>query len=175
MSFTVDAAVAIATSAHSGQLDKSGQPYIGHPLRVLALVAAGGGGAHEQLAAVLHDVVEDTPVTAADLLAAGVPARVVEAVLALSKRPGEPQADYLARVAADPVALTVKQADIADNLSPARLDRLDQPTRDRLRAKYANALRLLAELSPDGPPLTTVDRSGDEPPGSSAPGSTVHQ
>lgn len=146
--FTLDDAVALATRAHDGQLDKSGQPYIGHPLRVMATVAAQGHGEHEQMAAVLHDVIEDTPVTAADLLASGVPPTVVDAVVALSKEPGEPQPHYLARVAANPMALPVKHADIADNSSPQRLNQLDPPTQDRLRLKYAEALRLLADLAP---------------------------
>jgi len=147
VAFTVDDAVAIATRAHEGQLDKSGRPYIGHPMRVMAGVAQSGGGDHERMAAVLHDVIEDTEVTADDLLAAGAPPAVVTAVIALSKTPGEPQADYLARVAADPIAVVVKHADMADNSAPHRLARLDRPTQDRLRTKYADARRLLAELA----------------------------
>jgi (p)ppGpp synthase/HD superfamily hydrolase len=145
--FTVDDAVALATRAHAGQLDKSGRPYIGHPLRVMAAVT----GDHERMAAVLHDVVEDTAVTPGDLRLAGVPQVVVDAVVALSKRPGEAQADYLARVAADPIALVVKHADIADNTSPHRLARLDPATQARLTAKYAEALRLLAAAPPPAP------------------------
>jgi (p)ppGpp synthase/HD superfamily hydrolase len=137
--FGVDDAVAIARRAHDGQLDKAGRPYIGHPLRVMA----GVRGEHAQMAAVLHDVVEDTAITAQDLLASGCPPPVVSAVVALSKVPGEPQADYLRRVAADPLALTVKRADIADNADPERLALLDPATRDRLTAKYAQARRLL--------------------------------
>jgi (p)ppGpp synthase/HD superfamily hydrolase len=145
MTFTVSDAVGIATAAHDGQLDKSGKPYIGHPVRVMNRVE----GEHERMAAVLHDVIEDTHVTADDLRAAGCPERVVTAVVALSHRAGEPQADYLARVAVDPVAVVVKHADIADNLSPARFSRLDEATQARLRIKYDTALRLLDELVPD--------------------------
>jgi (p)ppGpp synthase/HD superfamily hydrolase len=141
MPFTLDEAIQIARRAHEGQLDMSGRPYIGHPLRVMGRLT----GEHERMTAVLHDVVEDTSVTAADLTAAGCPDDVVAAVLAISKRPGEDQADYLARVAANPLALTVKRADIADNLSPDRLARLDEPTQRRLSTKYAAALRILAE------------------------------
>lgn len=137
--FTLSDAIAIATAAHEGQVDKSGRPYIGHPLRVMASVS----GEHAQMAAVLHDVIEDTPVTASDLLAHGCPAAVVDAVVALSHLPNEPQADYLRRVAANPLAVIVKRADIADNLSPARMARLDTALQDRLQAKYATALRLL--------------------------------
>ncbi|MFC3895620.1 phosphohydrolase [Lentzea rhizosphaerae] len=140
--FTLEDAITIATAAHDGQVDKSGRPYIGHPLRVMASVT----GEHTQMAAVLHDVIEDTAVTASDLLARGCPAVVVDAVVALSHLPGEPQEDYLRRVAADPLAVTVKRADIADNLSPARLARLDAATQDRLKIKYAQALGLLDEF-----------------------------
>ncbi|ANZ42476.1 phosphohydrolase [Lentzea guizhouensis] len=140
--FTLEDAIATATAAHEGQVDKSGRPYIGHPLRVMAAVT----GEHAQMAAVLHDVIEDTPVTGADLLAAGCPPEVVDAVVALSHLPDEPQEDYLRRVAANPLAVTVKRADIGDNLSPARIARLDAATRDRLKAKYARALGLLDEF-----------------------------
>ena len=145
MAFTVQDAVRIATGAHDGQVDKSGKPYIGHPVRVMNRVH----GEYERMAAVLHDVIEDTTVTKADLRAAGCPERVITAVDALSHRPGEPQADYLARVAADPIAVAVKHADIADNTSPVRFDALDEATKARLRVKYDTALRLLAELVPD--------------------------
>jgi (p)ppGpp synthase/HD superfamily hydrolase len=147
MVFSVSDAVAIATDAHKGQIDKSGKPYIGHPVRVMNRVS----GEHERMAAVLHDVIEDTSVTAEDLRAAGCPERVVEAVVALSHLPDEPQADYLARVAVDPIAVVVKHADIADNLSPARFAALDEATQARLRVKYDTALRLLASyLTKDG-------------------------
>ncbi|SER65159.1 HD domain-containing protein [Actinokineospora terrae] len=138
--FSLDDAVRIARAAHGEQLDKSGLPYIEHPLRVMANVATD----HERMTAVLHDVVEDTEVTLADLAEAGCPPEVVAAVDAISKRPGESQPDYLTRVAANPIALAVKHADIADNSSPARLAKLDQATRDRLREKYANALDFLS-------------------------------
>ncbi|AHH95036.1 HD domain-containing protein [Kutzneria viridogrisea] len=143
MTFTVQDAVRIATQAHDGQLDKAGKPYIGHPVRVMNRVS----GDYERMAAVLHDVIEDTPVTAEDLLAQGCPPRVVTAVVALSKEPGEPQADYIARVAADPIAVVVKRADIADNFSPPRFDVLDEATQHRLRGKYGEALRLLDVLA----------------------------
>lgn len=143
MTFTLDDAIRLARDAHDGQLDKGGKPYIGHPLRVMA----GVGATDEKMAAVLHDVVEDTAVTLADLTASGCPPHVVAAVGALTHLPDEPQATYLARVAADPIARVVKRVDIADNLSPHRIDQLDPATRDRLRIKYATALRLLDEYA----------------------------
>ncbi|HEX4704626.1 MAG TPA: HD domain-containing protein [Pseudonocardiaceae bacterium] len=139
--FGVAHAVAIAREAHEGQVDKAGRPYIDHPLRVMA----GVSGAEEQMAAVLHDVIEDTSVTADDLVASGCPPQVVSAVIALSKLPGEQPEHYLRRVATDRLALAVKRADIADNTNPARLSLLEPSVRDRLRAKYAKASRLLDE------------------------------
>jgi (p)ppGpp synthase/HD superfamily hydrolase len=137
--FTLDDAIQLARRAHEGQLDKAGRPYIAHPLRVMGHVKH----EHERMTAVLHDVVEDTDVTLDDLTAAGCPPEVLAAVDAISKQPGEPQVDYLNRVLANPLALAVKRADIADNMSAERLGLLDRPTRERLRAKYEDALRQL--------------------------------
>jgi (p)ppGpp synthase/HD superfamily hydrolase len=137
--FTLDDAIQVARQAHEGQLDKAGRPYIAHPLRVMGAVR----DPHERMTAVLHDVVEDTGVTIEDLVAAGCPTEVVDAVAALSKKPDEDVEVYLARVAANPIALAVKRADIADNMSPERLSRLDPETQERLRAKYQAALRVL--------------------------------
>jgi (p)ppGpp synthase/HD superfamily hydrolase len=146
MPFTVEDAVALARTAHDGQVDKAGRPYISHPLRVMERVS----GEHERMAAALHDVLEDTAVTAEDLRAAGCPEPVVAAVIALTKRPGEPLAESMARAAADPIARVIKQADIADNSDPARLAMLDDATVGRLRRKYAESLRLLARGRDDG-------------------------
>lgn len=141
VTFTVDDAIQLARRAHEGQLDKSGRPYIGHPLRVMGHLR----GEHERMTAVLHDVVEDTDVTLDDLAAVGCPAEVLAAVDAISKRPGEEYTAYLARVAANPLALAVKRADIADNRSPDRMSRLDDATRRRLEDKYATSSRILDE------------------------------
>ena len=141
MKFTLDEAIQLARRAHEGQLDKSGRPYIAHPLRVMGTLR----GEHERMAAVLHDVVEDTWVTLADLKARGCPEEVLAAVAAISKQPGEDQETYLSRVAANPIARAVKRADIADNMSPDRLARLDPATQERLRAKYESALQRLGD------------------------------
>ena len=76
---TIERAIEIAATAHAGQRDKAGQPYIFHPLRVMLRVY----GAHEQMAAVLHDVVEDTSVTLDNLAQEGFPSEVLRAIAAL--------------------------------------------------------------------------------------------
>lgn len=128
----------IATTAHSGQVDKAGEPYVGHPRRVALRV-------RDDCKAVawLHDVVEDTATTLDDL-AAQFRAEVVDAVDAMTHRPGEPREDYYRRVAANDLAFEAKLADFDDNSDPKRLARLDVETRTRLGAKYTNGGRLLA-------------------------------
>lgn len=134
-------AEALAVAAHAGQTDKAGRPYIEHPARVAVRVAPCGDEA--VAVAWLHDVAEDTEVSLGDLREAGFPEHVVSAVDALTKRSGEPLADYCGRVAANRLALLVKTADLADNSDPQRLALLDPRTRARLEAKYARARRLL--------------------------------
>jgi len=133
---------ALATAAHAGQVDKAGQPYIGHVGRVAARVS---GDDDAEVVAWLHDVVEDCPGSAAQVQA--FPPAVQRAVQLLSRN-STPDADhYYARIAADPLALKVKQADIADNADEDRLAALDTATAERLRVKYRHALAQLAALS----------------------------
>lgn len=142
-SFTLDDAVALATRAHAGQVDKAGRQYIEHPMRVMHRVRSDD----ERITAVLHDVLEDTNVTVDDLRSLQCPENVIAAIVALSKRPGESLEDSMRRAAADPIALTVKLADIADNSDPLRLSLLDAETADRLRKKYDKCLTLLKAYS----------------------------
>ncbi len=146
---TLDEAVALARRFHQGMVDKAGEPYIGHPMRVMARVS----GEQEKLAAVLHDLLEDTDLSTTDLLAAGCPPRVVDAVEALTRRRDETYEDFVDRVATDPLARVVKLADIADNLDPERLARLDPDVAAGLRAKYHRAQgRLQTAVVTEGPP-----------------------
>jgi ADP-ribosylglycohydrolase len=136
---SLTAAVALATAAHAGQVDKLGIEYIQHPLGVMARV----GGEDEKIVAALHDVVEDTDVTLDELRARGFAEHIVRAVDAVTKREGEALADSMARVAADPLALAVKFADLAHNANPERQALLPTETRERLTEKYRESARLL--------------------------------
>lgn len=164
---TVADAVALATRYHDGQLDKAGEEYIGHPLRVMATVEAtaplaGADVRAARIAAVLHDVVEDTDLTLDDLRTLGYGADVVAAVDALSKRPGEPVEDYLARVAADDLAVVVKRADIGDNSDPVRLGRLPAGRAESFAERYRGRIRLLDDLVA----TRHAERRSDPAPGS---------
>ncbi|MCP9959009.1 HD domain-containing protein [Streptomyces sudanensis] len=134
---------AIARRAHAEQTDKAGRPYAEH-LRAVAEGVRARGGSEEQIAAAwLHDAVEDGALSPRWLAGAALPQQTKDIVLALTKRPGEDLADYTARVLAVPGALLVKEADLAHNADPDRLALLDEPTRNRLTAKYARVRRLL--------------------------------
>jgi (p)ppGpp synthase/HD superfamily hydrolase len=125
---TLERAIELAARAHAGQVDKAGQPYVLHPLRLMLGVRT----PHERMAAVLHDIVEDTDVTFEDLAAEGFPAEVVAAVRALTKTDGEKRVDAAKRAAADPIARVVKLADVADNMDLSRIAEPTQKDFDRL-------------------------------------------
>ena len=135
---TLERAIEIAAKAHTGQVDKAGQPYVLHPLRMMLAVST----LEARMVAVLHDVVEDTDVTLEQLQAEGFPASVLEAVEALTKRDGEDYEGFIGRVAPNAVAREVKLADLRDN---ADLSRIAEPTeRDRARIeKYRRAIEYL--------------------------------
>jgi (p)ppGpp synthase/HD superfamily hydrolase len=113
---TIEKALQIAARAHEGQKDKEGLPYILHPLRAMMKVQ----GEDARIVAVLHDVIEDTAVTADDLRQAGLSESIVAAVLCVTHRKDEPYADYVVRCKGNEVARQVKLADLEDN---SRLDR----------------------------------------------------
>ena len=131
MKLSIMAIYEIAYSAHFGQFRFDGvTDYIVHPVRVRNRLK--GETLEVQAAALLHDVVEDTKVTADDLRAKGVDEVVIEAVTALTHLMDESNEDYWARVKANEIATKVKIADMIDNLS-------DGPSK-RQMLKYANCL-----------------------------------
>lgn len=140
---TVADADALAAHAHHGQTDKAGRPYIEHPRAVAAILAQQGHGDHAVIAGLLHDVVEDTPVTLDDLRAAGYPPEVVDAVDAVSRREGETYMDMIRRAAAHPLGRLVKLADNSHNSSEERLAHLDPENAEFLRRRYAKARAVL--------------------------------
>jgi len=134
----LEKAIAIAVEAHQGQVDKSGEPYILHPLRLMFAVTT----TEERIAAVLHDVIEDSQWTFADLREKGFSEAAIEAVDALTRRPAESYEDFILRAKANPIARRVKLADLKDNSDITRLKEITDNDRARL-AKYQRALEVL--------------------------------
>ena len=134
----LDAVIALACRVHAGQVDKSGKPYILHPLRLMLKFET----LDEQVVSVLHDVVEDSDVTLDELRQLGLSEHVIRAIDCLSKRPGEVYEDFIARIRPDELARKVKIEDIRDNLNLTRLPTLEAKDLERI-AKYHKALRYL--------------------------------
>lgn len=133
-----EVALRYAVSAHRGQFDKVGNPIILHPIRVSALV----DGEEFKSVAVLHDVLEDTKITY-DQLKNKFGKKIANAVRTLTKKKGDPYRLYLARVLYDPMATTVKFADMQDNSSPERIQDLPIKMQLRLINKYARGRHYL--------------------------------
>ena len=136
---TLERAIEIATQAHKGQLDKAGNEYIGHPLRVMQA----GKTTEEKILGVLHDVVEDSNWTFAQLAAEGFSPEIIEALKCLTKLSDtEPYDKFIKRVKTNPLAIAVKLNDLTDNMDIRRLPYLSDKDVKRLK-KYLKAYKQL--------------------------------
>ncbi len=133
-------ALRIAFDAHKDQVDKTGLPYIYHPLHLAEQMTTES----TICVALLHDVVEDTAITFDDLAARGFPDEVLDALRLLTHDPAEPYLAYVARIKPNPIAKAVKLADLAHNSDLTRLDHIDDSARRRAE-KYAAAIALLTD------------------------------
>lgn len=132
---TIEEAIRLACSRHAGQVDKAGEPYIFHVLRVMLSVK----GFERQLAAIAHDLVEDTATTLEELSQLGFPASVVAAIEALTKKEGETRMQAAKRASKDPIARDVKLEDNQDNSNLGRLKEVTE--RDMVRLREYQAVR----------------------------------
>ena len=134
----LDLAIAIAHQAHAQQVDKAGQPYINHPLKVMAAMDS----LETKIVAVLHDAIEDSDLTLDDLRRQGFPPIIIEAIAAITKGEQEAYGDYLARVMHNAIAHQVKIADVTHNLDISRIAHPTERDYQRLE-KYRQVLALL--------------------------------
>ena len=153
--FRLERAIEIAAMGHAGQLDKAGEPYILHVLRVVLGSPPGDG----QTVAALHDLIEDTGWNL-ESLQEEFDEGVVAAVDALTRRDGERYFDYIGRVCDNPLARTVKRADLLDNLNESRIPN-PTPHDKRRWAKYRNALAVL-DGSPSSVGPTQPNQEGSK-------------
>lgn len=141
----VDRAMATAIQEHNGQVNKhNGEAYIAHVHRVAMHVRDRGLDETHQAVAWLHDALEDTALTAAELNAS-FPPEVVSAVLALTKQVGQRNDDYYRLLTQNHIAARVKISDIIDNFSRNHTI-TDDATRLRMAAKYSLGLDILKEF-----------------------------
>ena len=152
----LEKAIKIAVEAHTGQVDKGGNPYILHPLRVMLSLNSEA----ERIVGVLHDVVEDCEGWSWERLKEqGCSDKIIEALKSVSKTleeekqfkemddPDEKMEHYLQfiqRAKTNKIGRNVKAADIRDNLDISRIDDITERDINRLN-RYKKALSILTE------------------------------
>jgi (p)ppGpp synthase/HD superfamily hydrolase len=134
---TLEDTLILACVAHRGQFDKAGQPYILHPLRVMADL--GVASEDERHVALLHDVIEDSGLKLDALRGMGYSEAVLEALQLVTKIEGEDYQSFIQRLAPNPVARRVKLADLQDNMDLSRIANPQPEDYERLK-KYQRAV-----------------------------------
>jgi (p)ppGpp synthase/HD superfamily hydrolase len=137
----LDLAIKIAEKAHQGQFDKANQPYILHPLMVMAQM----DDFESKIVAVLHDAIEDSDLTITELSQQGFPELITEAIAAITKLDSELYDDYLLRVMGNAIALKVKIADVKHNMDISRIANPTVKDFQRLE-KYQKVLKQLISI-----------------------------
>lgn len=140
----LDKALLIATNAHHGQFDKGGAPYILHPLKVMHYLKS----EDEELMcmALMHDVIEDTKTTYADLREQGISERVISALKCLTKQPGQTLDEYKEVIFSSRDAMKVKMADLRHNSDIRRLKGVTEKDLARMAKYHLFYLEIKARL-----------------------------
>ena len=133
-------AMLLCYRAHRDQVDKSGIPYVFHPIHLAEQMT----DEDTTVVALLHDVVEDTHYTLEDLASMGFSRQVLDAIGLMTHADGVPYMDYVAKIKENPIARAVKLADLRHNSDLTRLDTVDDKAKARAQ-KYAQAIALLKE------------------------------
>ena len=133
-------AIKFAFKAHEGQVDRSGIPYILHPVHVAEKMLT----EDTCVAAILHDVLEDTDITEEDLRREGFTGTQIEAVVKMTRKPDEDYKKKKREIKKNPIATEVKKADLMHNMDTSRLEKITSEDEERYK-KYKKALDILEE------------------------------
>lgn len=147
----LEKAMILAATAHMGQLDKGGNPYILHPVRVMLRCNT----LEEKIVAMLHDTLEDSDLTADDLVKEGFSKEIVEAVVTLTRKTEENYMEHIQKVSKNPLATTVKLSDLADNMDLNRLPGLTPKDFQRLE-RYLRSKLILEEAQKNRAVLNNI-------------------
>lgn len=144
---TIEETIAFIQIAHAGQMDKSGKPYYEHPIAVMGRLPEYATES-ERIAALLHDVVEDTSHTRESLTELGYSDEVLD-IVELVTLDDDKSIPYPTKIKAiidsgNVSAMRVKFADMSENSSEARLRLLPEERQTELRNKYRIPLQMLA-------------------------------
>lgn len=135
-------AMQLCFNAHKQQVDKSGMPYVFHPM----IVAEKMTSELTTTVALLHDVVEDTDYTLEDLCEMGYPEEVISALRLLTHAPSVPYMDYVKEIAENPIAREVKLGDLRHNSDITRLSKVTEKDLARVD-KYCKAIEYLESVA----------------------------
>ena len=136
MSQYLHKAITIACEAHEGQSSINGEPYILHPLRLLIKAKSN----EERIIAILHDVIEKTNISLADLKNKGFDQNIISSIDSLSRRRSESYVDYIARLMKNNISVKIKLLDLADNIK-IHSENNDNGIYDAKINQYKNALK----------------------------------
>jgi len=139
---TIEDAILWATEVHRGQVDKSGNPYILHPIRVMMRMTS----PEARIVAILHDTIEDSDHTLDDLRALGYDETIIAAVDAISRREDESYEEFIQRLKPNPLARRVKLGDLLDNMD---LRRANPVVAEKDAERLARYQRAWIELTQD--------------------------
>jgi hypothetical protein len=142
----LDKSILIATKSHQGQIDKAGQPYILHPLRVMF----SRKNETERICAVLHDVIEDTDITLDYLRSEGFSEEILIALYTLTRRDSETYDEFIDRIINNNIASHVKLADLCDNMDILRIKNPTEKDYERIEKYSKAAERILFVLEEEG-------------------------
>ena len=135
MSQYLHKAITIACEAHQGQSSINGEPYILHPLRLLIKAKSN----EERIIAILHDVIEKTNISLADLKNKGFDQNIISSIDSLSRRRGESYIEYIERLMQNKISVKIKLLDLADNIK-IHSENNDNGIYDAKIIQYENAL-----------------------------------
>ena len=136
MSQYLHKAITIACEAHQGQSSINGEPYILHPLRLLIKAKSN----EERIIAILHDVIEKTNISLADLKNKGFDQNIISSIDSLSRRKRESYIEYIERVMQNKISVKIKLLDLADNIK-IHSENNDNGIYDAKIKQYKNALK----------------------------------
>lgn len=131
-------ALKLCFEAHKEQIDKSGMPYVFHPFYVAEQMKT----EETTIVALLHDLVEDTEYTMDDLIKMGFDKAITDAIALMTHAENLDYMDYIRMIKENPIARTVKLADLKHNSDLTRLDTIDESALSR-KEKYLKAIELL--------------------------------
>ena len=131
-------ALKLSFEAHKDQIDKSGMPYVYHPFHLAEQMK----DENTTIVALLHDVVEDTDITIDDIRKMGFNEEVCEALKLMTHDDNVPYIEYVKKLKSNPIAKTVKIADLKHNSDLTRLDTVDEKALKRVE-KYKRAMEEL--------------------------------